>query len=240
MKKSVRLILSFALVFSIITVAGVSYGEDQYLAVKTAIQSGMPQVAILELKANREMEKDPLYWLYLGTACREAGKYDDAVSAFMSGLKLNSRNSGLLDGLGVTYAKTGDYPRAVDSIKKALDLEPTNPKYYNDLGLVYLLQKEADMAMNSFSTSFKLSQSIETVKNLSFAYGMKGDYKKARELLMDAFPLHEVYYILGQAHELNSETEKAVELYKMSTVAKKDYKPAREKLITMGISGDEI
>lgn len=239
-KVSLRFVL-ISLLFSFILLVGQSFGEgDRYLAVRTAIDSGMPHVAILELNAQKDGEKDPLFWFYLGTAYRESGKYDDAVEAFMKGQKLDTKNGGIHDGLGVTCAKRGEYLRAVESIRKALELEPTNAKYYSDLGLVYLLTKDADMAMRSFATSYRLSQSKDTVKNLSFAWGMKGDYKKAKELLMEAFPLHEVYYILGQVHELNTDTERAAEMYRMSTVANREYRPAREKLITMGISGDEI
>lgn len=237
---SARLAL-ISLSFCFILLIGQAFGEgDQYLAVRTAIDSGMPHVAILELKAQKNGEKDPRFWFYLGTAYRELGKYDDAVEAFMSGLKLDPTSGGILDGLGVALAKKGEHNKALDSVRKALELEPTSAKYNSDLGLVYLLMKDADMAMRSFATSYKLSQSKETVKNMSFAYGMKGDYKKAKELLMEAFPLHEVYYILGQAHELNSDMEKAVEMYKMSATANRDYKPTREKLITIGIAGDEI
>lgn len=239
-KVSARLTL-ISLLFCFILLVGQSFGEgDRYLAVRTAIDSGMPQVAILELKAQKDGEKDPVFWFYLGTAYRESGKYDEAVEAFMNGLKLDPKSGGIHDGLGVALAKKGEHLRALESIRKALELEPTSPKYYSDLGLAYLLMKDADMAMRSFATSYKLSQSKETVKNMSFACGMKGDYKKAKELLMEAFPLHEVYYVLGQVHELNRDTERAVDMYKMSTTANRDYRPAREKLITMGIAGDEI
>ncbi|NTU42991.1 MAG: tetratricopeptide repeat protein [Nitrospirales bacterium] len=207
---------------------------------RTAINSGMPQIAAMQLKSMKGVDKDPQYWYYLGTASKDMGKYDDAVAAFMNGLRLNDKNGGILDGLGVVYAKKDDYARAVEFLRKAVELEPTNARYYNDLGLVYLLMKDPDMAMKAFTTSFKLSQSKDTMKNLASVYGMKGDYKKAREILMESFPLHEVYYLLGQAYELNRDTDQAVELYKMSVVANREFKPAREKLITMGISGDEI
>lgn len=208
--------------------------EEVFLPAWAAIEADTPDVAVMELKKmGPSEEKKPLYWFYLGTAYRKEGKYNESLDAFMSGLNLadgNGMHGMLYHGLGLTYAKMDKIEEALDSIMKAVGKEPGNAGFHNDMGVIRLIRGEIEKGIDSFTTAYRLSRSPDILKNIAFAYGMKKDYEKAREILIPAFPLYEVYYTMGLIHELNKEGERAAELYDLAVTVNSGYEPAVNRL----------
>lgn len=206
-------------------------GEDKYLLIKAALDTHVPKVALAELKKiEAESSKEGDYWYYLGTTQRELGKVNEAMEAFERGIELAPEDPKIYAGLGLSCATLGDFAKALNQIQRAIDLDPANPRYHTDLGVVLMLERRADLALKSFETSYKLARTKEGAWNLAMAYCSLYDYQKAKEILMVWYPLHEVYYKLGEFLELESKIPEAVEMYKMSVSAKSDYLPARNKL----------
>ncbi len=220
-----------ASVIFVFILSALSYGDDKFVHIKAAIDAGIPDVAVMELKRMEKNEvKNPLYWFYLGTACRNVGRYDESIEALENGLRLEKESGMLYHGLGLTYAKIYKTGEAMDAMTKAIEKEPANARYHNDLGLIFLAEKEPDRAIGSFTIAYRLSRTGDFLKNIAFAYGMKKDYEKAKETMIKAFPLHEVYYTLGLMHELNGDGNGAAEMYEMAVTVNRGYEPALNKL----------
>jgi tetratricopeptide (TPR) repeat protein len=226
--------------------------EDVFLPVWAALKAKVPDVALTELKRLKDTKevKRPKYWFYLGTALREKDRYEEAAEAFLQGLgeknnkktKNKVRNpvlSGrLYNGLGFTYMKMGETEKALDCLNIAIEMDPSKGEYYNDLGKVFLLRNEVDRGIAAFTTAYRMSSSPDVVKDLAFAYGMKREYGKAKEILMTAFPIYEVYYNLGLIYEMNGDVKESLGMYEMSLMAKREYEPAMNKLKNINLRGD--
>jgi hypothetical protein len=63
--------------------------------------------------------------LPLGRACREAGRFDEAVAAFKSFLAIHARSQIALVELGRTYLAAGDNAGAVTALTEAVDVAPS-------------------------------------------------------------------------------------------------------------------
>ncbi|PYS69985.1 MAG: hypothetical protein DMF69_15085 [Acidobacteria bacterium] len=77
-------------------------------------------------------------------ALSEAGKLDEAISAFKQSLKLKPEAAQTHFSLGMTYSKSKAYKEALDSFKKAVRFRPEWPEAHFRLGVMsYVLGKKA-------------------------------------------------------------------------------------------------
>jgi protein involved in polysaccharide export with SLBB domain len=80
-------------------------------------------------------------------ALSEAGKLDDAISAFKELLKSQPEDAQIYFGMGMTYAKAKAYKDALESFKKAVRFKPDSPEAHFRLGVMsYVLGKKVESA----------------------------------------------------------------------------------------------
>lgn len=78
----------------------------------------------------------------IGSSYLSEQKYPQAEEAFLAGLKNNSENSQLHDGLGVAYYQQGKKSLAAIEYRRAVDLDPSNQSAVQNLDLIN--QENAD------------------------------------------------------------------------------------------------
>jgi|GEM_PF-1504214 len=96
---------------------------------------------------------------YLGAALRAASRFEEAVSAFLDAVNLDSNHLGANWGLGVTYGMLGQIIMAEKQLKKTILLSPAfaPPRFY--LALTYLSAGKYENAVEELLILEKLDAS---------------------------------------------------------------------------------
>jgi len=85
------------------------------------------------LLANKKDKNNPDILNYLGFTLRKSGKYDEAESYYLQGLKIKPNHKGINEYLGELYVKTN----RIELAKERLDvLKACNCEEYDDLKLI--------------------------------------------------------------------------------------------------------
>ena len=144
-------------------------------------------VKIGELYAELLDETDPSILEKLALSLIDQKLFEEAVKILERGVKHNSKNSRLLNYLGLTYLELEDYQKANDLFNKAIEIHPDFPDYYNNLGKVLLKQGECFQALKRFEKAIELNvYYAEAYYNMAMAVVLNGikreDYKLAQNL----------------------------------------------------------
>jgi len=202
--------------------------DERFIVVQAALRTGMPEIALAEL--NKMKEHDGDYWHYVGRALRQLKRPAEAVDAFAKAIEADPKRAAGYDGIGMAYGEAGDPARAESYLKKATELAPMAPEYYHDLGKIYLMQQRYAQARKPLGIALRLGGGEDVVKHLAIAMTLTGDEAQAKALLMEHFDLKEVYCYLGEAFELGGKIAEAVSYYRLSLLADREYRPAKERL----------
>jgi Flp pilus assembly protein TadD len=101
---------------------------------------------------------------------------------------LKSSTIDALNALGAIYDEKGDHKKAQDLYKKIIS---KNPKYidaYNNLGLSMLLTEKYKEAIFYLENACSLPEANVTYRsNLALAYGLSGNFDKARDIYAQDF-----------------------------------------------------
>lgn len=123
----------------------------------------------------------------LALALADHKLYKEAAIVFERGVKHASKNSQLLNYLGLTYLELEDYEKSYGCFNKAIKLNPDFPDYYNNIGKALLKQGECFKASKSFEKAIELNvYYAEAYYNLAMAMILNGvkreDYNLAQNL----------------------------------------------------------
>ena len=204
---------------------------ERFIVVQAALKTGMPEIALAELKKMDEHDAD--YWLYMGQVQRQLRDPKAAAEAFTKVIKTDPDRAAGYDGLGMAYGDAGDPARGEAYLKKATELAPMEPTYYHDYGKLYLMQQRYAEARKPLAIALRLGGGAEVAKHLAMAMTLTGDVEQAKTLLMQYFVLKEVYCNLGEAFELGGDIPEAVKYYRLALLADRDYKRAQERLANL-------
>ena len=182
-----------------------------------------------EKTANNLIKKYPNNaWLYnfLGLTLIEQKKFDEAISCYESGIKIDNTFAMFYNNLGTIYKAKKDYLKSENYYKKSIQLDQKIPEPENNLGNLYRLVNKDIEAINCYNNSIKkVSNFYPGHYNLGITYKSLGDFKNAETHLKKAINLNPNFYT---AHRNLSEIIK----YKKKTghlkILKKIYKE-REK-----------
>lgn len=123
----------------------------------------------------------------LGQVYESLHRYDDAYRLYETALKLDSRNSLILNNFAYSLSERGiDLQRALEMAKRAIELDPKNSAYLDTMGWVYFrlgdYRKAEEFVRKALSERTKADGSPATLEeHLGDIYEKLGDTSKAVE-----------------------------------------------------------
>ena len=148
------------------------------------------------------LEKNPDNWFahnVLGSALKEQGRLDEALSHIHEAIRLHPRHPQLRYNLGNTLLAQGRLEEAVESYQQALTIEPDHPKANNNLAVAFQQMDDLEGAIRHYRKQLNLSpMDARAHTNLGTALYEQG----RRQAADDAF---------GRALELDPDWVSALE-----------------------------
>jgi len=81
-----------------------------------------------------------------GNSALTAGKFEEAIQAYTSAIKLDESNHVLYSNRSAAYLKAGRFQDALSDAEKTIKLNPTWPKGYSRMGAaLFALQKRGGL-----------------------------------------------------------------------------------------------
>lgn len=136
----------------------------------------------------RSLEEAPNFsraWMILGDVYWQLGAVGDAYPCFKRVLEIDGPNVHAYQMLGEIALKAGDVPEALQHFEAALKIEPNQAD-------IYLAMAEANTRIRDYASAVKVMDEA---------------------LLILPSPPAELYFYLGQLHELGENERKAVRAY---------------------------
>ncbi|MCW8834183.1 MAG: tetratricopeptide repeat protein, partial [Colwellia sp.] len=179
-----------------------------------AQQRGADELTITELDA----------YMFFNT-----GQYQAAAESYSRAFKLRS-SSRLLYNIAFSYWRFGDLEKAEMALSKMLDIVPANYQANQLQANIWLLQGRLVKAIDAYE-SINSKNNLRNLTNLSIAYALNKQYKKAlkyAKLAVDESPkntvrllnLADIEFILGNKESANAHYQQIID----SPVSKNKYR----------------
>jgi len=154
---------------------------------------------------------------WLGFCYINLGKYDDAITTYMS-VSISKLSTDSLANLGYSYFKKNNLPSAIAYLSKATAKDPNHKFALNNLGLAYIANKEATEAETCLRHATELYPDFaEAWNNLGIALRMKGKADEAIECYRKAISLNpniaDTYYSMAVVYKLKEMKKEAGDYY---------------------------
>jgi FkbM family methyltransferase len=138
-------------------------------------------------------------WCFLGMACHDQAKYDEAVAAYHKALEFQPNFPVALSNLGNTLKQQGKFEEAEASCRESLRLKPDYPTAYNNLGVALVAQGRLEEASETFERALALMPNdAVTHSNLSASLVRQGKFSEAEANSKQALSLNPNY---AEAHK---------------------------------------
>ncbi len=112
--------------------------------------------AVLALKDDGSVPPRDLY-REIGVVYFRAGRIDDAITSWQTGLRYAPFDASLLNNLSIGFLKKGRYDEAAANARMALSAAPGMPQALNTLGEVLMSQGEYDKASEYFIRAIQVA-----------------------------------------------------------------------------------
>jgi FkbM family methyltransferase len=138
-------------------------------------------------------------WCFLGMACHDQRRFDDAVEAYRQALQIQPNFPVALSNLGNTLKQKGKPNEAEDSCREAIRLKPDYSTAHNNLGVALVAQGRLREAGDVFEKALALMPNDAVAHaNLSAALVRQGKYDEAEASSQQALALNPNY---AEAHK---------------------------------------
>jgi Flp pilus assembly protein TadD len=124
----------------------------------------------------------PLRDLYreIGVVYFRLERYDDAITAWQTGLRFAPNDPSLLNNLSVVLMQKGRYDEAAAAARTALSVAPSMPQALNTMGQVYLIKKNYEKASQYFLMALEREPDVpQRYWNAALALEQAGKYDLA-------------------------------------------------------------
>lgn len=173
----------FRKLFLFLLFAGYATGTFAQKAIDVFILNKKFDEALLAVEKQEHKNPQPGLFLKKGMIYESLQNYQSAISAFQSGLKLDSINVDLNSEMAVCLSILGNNADAVPFYLKALEIDSTNNVLKGKLGKTYLNLNNYNQARAVFDEIYSID-STNVFWNKQYAYCLfkTGDKKRAAKL----------------------------------------------------------
>jgi CRP-like cAMP-binding protein/cytochrome c-type biogenesis protein CcmH/NrfG/GTPase SAR1 family protein len=187
--------------FRIILGPGDDYERIWVAADCLANAGGDVAMMVNRLREVLQPERHFALFLSAGLACRELGRYTEALNYLNEAVNLRPSSADAHYELGSIYRQIDQYERAITALEEAIHLRPDFVDAYNQLGITYYDQGHYEEALTFFQATTQLEP-----RN----------------------PYH--FYNQGYIHKLLHSYEAAAEAFRQALHLKADYSEASSQL----------
>lgn len=175
-------------------------------------QRSVPEPDDLPRKVSTRLDK---IWEIAKDALREK-KYLRAEKALLTILRVDERNVGAYNRLGILYAKQGAFDDAIECFEIAQSLEPSASSLHN-VGLIYLETEKYDKAALAFEQALEMDDQHAS-RFVAYAKVQEklGDNKKMIAALEQAVKIEknpQSLRILADAYDRDGRHELAIKVH---------------------------
>jgi predicted CXXCH cytochrome family protein len=166
--------------------------DELYLAIAQVSQNSNlgPGIARLQAAIDKFRPAWAEYYLQLGDALSNAGRYDAALPAYEEALRHESDAESGLVRLGICLTALRQYPRAEAALKQALKVMPNDAAAWIELGSAQLGQGKTPDAIAAFEKAKQADPTMVEAYNLLGAILFEtGDAAHAEPALREAIRL---------------------------------------------------
>jgi glycosyltransferase involved in cell wall biosynthesis len=133
--------------------------EIQYYLADAYEESGASDKALVRYRKILEYYADEILAQYrLGLLLAKNSQYDEAISSFKSVINKDTKHTGALFNLAVSYEMVGDIIQAKDTYNNILEIKPEHPEVLVRLGTLYLNEPDYIKAEDCFLNTIKLDK----------------------------------------------------------------------------------
>jgi protein O-GlcNAc transferase len=189
------------------------------------LQDGHPDVALaLVEQAIAAAADEPRYQFVLGQALQALRRWDKAIVAYESALKLQPDFLDAWNSMGMCRQRRGQLAQAAADYRQALSLEPRNAGVMANLGTALREMGDLTEAIELLRAAADLEPAVASHSvNLGIAYWNQGDFSKAESTLNEtlarapddadaAFNLGNALHALGRQREAVDRYRQAIKL----------------------------
>ena len=137
-----------------------------------------------ERECKRAFELNPGYalaHLFYSNQLRHRGRTEESIAEAKRGLELDPLSPMTNEGLADAYMSARRYDLAIEQYQKTLELYPNQAGSRDSLGWAYVYQGLYDKGIQEIQKSY--GEDPKLSPELAYVYGVKGDSRKAREIL---------------------------------------------------------
>jgi len=171
----------------------------------------------------------------LGNTLVQQGKIDEAITHFVSALRIKPDSSNAHNNLGIALLELGNIEGAIAHFTETLRLQPDLAETHNNLGVALFKQGRLDEAVAHYLSAVRLKPDYEEAyNNLGNALALQGkldgaaaQYAKALEIRAN-YP--EAHNNLGVALARQGKLKEAIMQFREALRLKPDYGQARVNL----------
>jgi Tfp pilus assembly protein PilF len=133
--------------------------EILYLLADAYERSGAPDKALVRLRKILGNHADEIPAQYrLGLLLAKNNQHDEAISSFKSVINKDTKHTGALFNLAVSYEMVRDIAQAKDTYNNILKTEPEYPEVFVRLGTLYLNEPDYIRAKECFLKTVRLDK----------------------------------------------------------------------------------
>jgi CRP-like cAMP-binding protein len=153
-------------------------------------------VAMMVNRLRKALQPEQHFALFLsaGLACRELGRYTEALNYLNEAVYLRPSSADAHYELGSIYRQIDQYERAIAALEEAIRLRPDFVDAYNQLGLTYYDQGHYEGALTFFLATTQLEpRNPYHFYNLGYVHKLLRNYEAATEAFFQALQLKPDY-----------------------------------------------
>lgn len=185
----------------------------------SVLRAAAPREPATIVRVHPEPAKEAVEMLAAGLKDQQAGQTARAIEEYRRGIRIDGRNAGLYNNLGVALRESGQLDEAIEAFKAALNIDPKYEKALNNLGVSRYQQGQYAEAIDLFNQALRINPAnVESSINTGMIYFLAQRWDEALTAFQQALRYDprsaEAHYNLGLLWEKHGDQEKALKDYR--------------------------